>query len=327
MTSIADSMRCCLVTGADGFLGKSLVSMLLENQLFVRGLVRSEPAHVKTAIEIVGGELGSSNIAYNRLLNGIDTVFHLASAAHSGEDTAQYIADYEATLLLAREAERRGIQRFVFVSSTRAMSATGRKMRDETFMDWPNDSYGYWKRTTENKLLEEINIPHLAIVRPCLIYGAFVKGNLRMMIKAVESGYFPFLQSSGSIRSMVGVNDAAAAMLVAAIHPDANRQPLIVADGQPYTLREMHSKILAVLGKPTPKWSFPLWLLRGLGFIGDQLRVVWKRCPLTSDVVSKLVEPAEYSAEKIRALGWKPTTTFYNELPEVIATSLKQSAE
>jgi nucleoside-diphosphate-sugar epimerase len=157
-----------------------------------------------------------------------------------------------------------------------------------------------------------------------LIYGPAVKGNLYKLIRAIAGGYFPFLQDSYAVRSMVGVDDVANALVIAAMHSGANRHPLIVSDGEPYTLYRIHCEVLAAMGLSIPGWILPLSTLKYLGFVGDGLHSIWRKCPLTSDVVSKLTDPATYSAEQMRSLGWQPTTTFYKELPIIINSCMGQ---
>lgn len=308
----------CLVTGAGGFIGLQLCSQLQKHNIPVRMLLR-KPISSGKSTDTVIGELGSDNISYESLLCEIDTVFHLANTAHISAASDCYKIDCEVTLALARNAQQAGVRRFVFISSTKAAADPGLYKCDESWDEWPNDGYGYWKRKTEERLLNEINIPHVAIVRPSLVYGAGVKGNLQKLICAIDKGYCPPLPDIDAERSMVSVHDVVSAILIAAVHIDANRQPLIVADGEAYTPFSIYLAIRAVLGKGKPGWSLPLPLLTSAGFLGDFLQRIWKTCPISSEVVSRLTEPCAYSSNKLRQLGWRPSTTFYKELPAIIA--------
>lgn len=303
----------CLVTGAAGFIGTQLLCTLQKSDISVRTLLR-KPAATGLITDVVFGELGTENISYPALLDGIDTVFHLANTAHMQATYADYQSDCEATIALARHAQQAGVQRFIFVSSAKAADAS------------PNDSYSYWKKIAEQRLLNEINISHLVIIRPCLVYGVGVKGNLDKMIRVIHRGIFPPLPDIDAERSMVSVSDLVGAMLLAATHPDANRQQLIVADGEAYTAYSIYIAIRMGLGKGEPLWTMPRALLKIMGIIGDVLQYFWAGCPLSSDVIARLTESSAYSAETIRQLGWQPTTTFYKELPDIISGCLEKKS-
>lgn len=312
----------CLITGGAGFIGSQLLTRLQKMHVPVRLLLR-KPLSPDKSLDVVIGELGTADISYRSLFSDIDTVFHLANTAHLSASPDRYETDCEETLLLARHAQQAGVQRFVYVSSTKAAAEPGMLKRDENWNEWPKDVYGYWKRVTEQRLLDEIHIPHIAIIRPCLVYGAGVKGNLDKLIRAVNRGYFPPLPNTSAERSMVSVSDVVGAMLIAATHPGANRQPLIVADGEAYTAHSIYLAIRLALGKGTPRWELPPVLLKSMGTLGDILQYFWASCPISTDAVSRLMEPCAYSADKLKHLGWQPTTTFHKELPAMISACLE----
>ncbi len=312
-TELRSMIGRCLVTGAAGFIGTQLLYTLQKNDIPVRVLLRKSVSPTLSPDAVIG-ELGAENISYVALLNGIDTVFHLANTAHLQAIPDQYQSDCEATIALARHAQQAGVQRFIFISSSKADNAS------------PKDPYGYWKKIAEQRLLDEIDIPHIVIIRPCLVYGAGVKGNLDKMIHAIHRGFFPALPNISAERSMVFVNDLVNAMLLAATHPDANRQQLIVADGEAYTAYSIYIAIRMGLGKGEPLWTMPRALLKIMGIIGDVLQYFWAGCPLSSDVIARLTESSAYSAEAIRQLGWQPTTTFYKELPDIISGCLEKKS-
>lgn len=315
-------MRRCLVTGAEGFVGLHLIRLLLQQGFFVRAWTRKE-SQLPFSCDTVHGELGAEDAPYASALNGIDTVFHLANTAHAKALSDCYKRDCELTLNLAQKAAESGVSSFVFVSSSKAVADPGSVIRDEEWDAWPTDAYGYWKRVAEQRLLAEINIPHVAILRPCLIYGVGVKGNLASMIKAINRGYFPSLPDTGARRSMVSVVDMAHALILAATHPLANRSPLIVSDGENYAVSSIYSTTRAALGLSRPLVQLPYWMLVSAGLVGDVAGLLWPDCPLSSAAVSRLTGSCEFSAAKLRGLGWKPTTTFYSELPAIVAKCLE----
>ncbi len=314
----------CFVTGGCGFLGSYLLKKLQQANVETHVLVRSfDVNHSSPYTQAVEGAL-SPNAVCDAWLKDIDTVFHLAGTAHLSASAEQYQQDSLAAIHLAQQAARVGVKRFVFVSTTKAAAdPIDDRLYDESWDAWPTDAYGYWKRKTEEQLLQ-IDIPQLVIIRPCLIYGAGVKGNLQKMMQAVDAGYFPPLPQTQSQRSMVFAGDVVDAILRVALHPLAHRQIFIVSDGEPYTASFLYDEMRQALGKLPVKWRVPPSLLRVLGYGGDIVKFLHLPSPINSDVVSRLMDSAVYSSEELRRLGWEPSTHFSHELPSMIS-AIKQA--
>lgn len=307
----------CLVTGASGFLGKYLLACLQQKKWGARALVRSAFNGALSCEQVVVGDLSASG-ASETWFDGIDTVFYLAGTAHLSAEAKQYEEDHSAVLRLARLAAQQGVKRFVFVSTTKAAADPAANICNESWDAWPTEPYGYWKRKTEEQLVD-VAIPHIALVRPCLMYGAGVKGNLQKMINAIDRGYFPPLLNTSAQRSMVFAGDVAEALLLAATHSDANRRPLIVADKEPYTVSDLYAAIRNALGKAPAKWHIPLSWLQAVGAVGDSVKTLGVPFPVNRSVVARLTENVVYSSDKLQQLGWTPSTTFYRELPNMIS--------
>lgn len=311
-----NAIQRCLVTGASGFLGGYLLSRLRQKKIFTRVLLRSESSNALPCDETVIGEL-LPTACCKTWLDTVDTVFYLVGTAHLSAAPEQYQTDHLAVINMARQAAALGVKRFVFVSTTKAAADPAEKIADENWDAWPIEPYGYWKRKTEIAL-GELGISQLAIVRPCLMYGAGVKGNLQKMIQAVERGFFPPLADIKAQRSMVFAGDVVEALLLAATQEAANHQPLIVADGESYVVSDLYAAIRAAHDKKPATWHIPLPLLKAAGVVGDAVEKLGIHLPVNSGAVKRLTENAMYSSAKLRQLGWVPSTTFYRELPSMI---------
>jgi nucleoside-diphosphate-sugar epimerase len=148
------------------------------------------------------------------------------------------------------------------------------------------------------------------------------------MICAIDRGLFPPLPDTANYRSMVHVVDAVQAAVLAAHTPAADGQCYIVTDGRAYSTRELYELICRALGKPIPRWHVPLWALKTFGKVGDTIgKISGKRFLFGSDALDKLIGSAWYSSEKIsRQLGYRPSITFPDALPELIAWYRKGQA-
>jgi len=288
-------MKIIFISGATGFIGQRLVRAIDSN---VRVLSRKKQSDYDTIVS----DLQSAVIPDNTL-DDIDTVFHLAGFAHDMRDTSKivdlyYKVNVSATVQLANLAVKSGVKRFVFVSSVKAGGnppfGTCANEKDQKNTE---DVYGKTKREAELKLLEigKESGMHVSIVRPSLVYGPGVKGNLQLMLSGIEKGWFPPLPETGNKRSMIHVDDLVRAILLVADDDRANGEIFIATDGTPHSSRDIYNAMCSVLGKSIPKWSVPKNLFDIASLVSP--RIKYK--------LNKLLGDECYSSAKLEALGFK----------------------
>lgn len=311
---VADyALKRCLVTGASGFVGKVLCEKLQKNGVLVRALLRQDMPGPWDEVVLV--DLNNFSEKSNEVFYGIDTVFYLSSIAHDKSKVASY-DDFNVSLCLkfARSAIEHGIKRFIYVSSTKAMAELTENIADENLLDWPDEKYGLSKRKAEEGLLSLSGFEHLVIIRPCLIYGRGVKGNLLTMLNWIARGIFPPLPETKTKRSMVSVRDVATALVMAAKSSVAHRKVYLLSDNVDYSVKEIENAMRIALKKKQPKWAIPENLLKTA-----------KLFPICSRVLQKLLGSARYSSKKIqRELGWHPAENFFEVLPEMVDEFISQ---
>lgn len=318
-----------LVTGAAGFIGRHLIERLLHDGHAVRALVREagHPGEWPAGVAIAVGDVRDPQ-AMKAAVAGCEIVYHLAGKAHAltevrGDEATCRAINTDGTRHVLEGAVAGGARTFVLFSSVKAMGEGGSRCLDESFDCPPETPYGRSKLEAERAALEVCRRSslHVTCLRFPLVYGPGNKGNLYRMITAIDRGIFPPLPEICNRRSMVHVVDVVRAAVLAAGTPAASGQCYIVTDGRTYSTRELYELICRALGKPVPAWHVPLWTLKLLGGIGDAIgRIRGKRFLFDSDALEKLVGSAWYSSEKIsRELGYRPTVTFPEALPELIA--------
>jgi nucleoside-diphosphate-sugar epimerase len=209
-----------LVTGAGGFVGRPLLRRLLLEGHRVTALSRRPdpvlPAH--PALRVQGG------IDLHRpqpgLLAGVDAVVHLAARTHAAAQATDgvlpFVRDNVTTSLrLALVAREVGVRRFVFVSSakvygnTSPVGADGLPYRHrESDAACPRDAYGASKLAAELMLAETFagHDMTLAVLRPPLVIGAGVKGNLATLRRLLERGLPLPLARIDNRRSLVSLD-------------------------------------------------------------------------------------------------------------------------
>ena len=295
------SMGGVFVTGATGFIGTWLVNQLAGTVGLDQVTVLSRTQHPVCKTVII--DLQSGSVPGNAL-DGIDTVYHLAGYAHDLLQDAASVAhlykavNVDATVQLASLAALLGVRCFVFVSSVKAggSAITGRCVTEEDQAE-PEGIYGHTKREAELKVLEigRQSGMHVSIVRPTLVYGPGVKGNLALMQSGVMRGWFPPLPETGNRRSMIHVDDLVRALLFIAENEQANGQIYIATDGVPHSSRAIYEAICHSVGKAPRGWSLPRWVFDLAGVLSSKVRFK----------LDKLLGDECYSSTKLEALGFK----------------------
>ena len=280
------------VTGATGFIGQRLLSCLKRKGKKLKILSRQPHPDYETLVCDL-----KSEVIPDCALDGVDTVFHLAGFAHDIRDPSEVedlyrAVNVDATIRLAELASSSGMKRFVFVSSVKA----GTSFEDDV-EGLPEGVYGQTKREAELKILD-IGLQsemHVSIVRPSLVYGPGVKGNLALMRKGIEQGWFPPLPEVGNRRSLIHVDDLVEVLLLVSRDERANGEIFIATDGVPYSSRQIYEAIYQAVGKTAPAWSVPKFLFDGLSLLN----------PLIRYKVDKLLGDEYYSSAKLGRLGFR----------------------
>jgi len=284
-----------LLTGATGFIGQRLINAV-NGEIHV--LSRRKHSNFKTVICDL-----QSKVIPDDALDSVDTVFHLAGFSHDLRDATKIQNLYqevnvEATVRLAKLAVKSNVKRFVFVSSVKAGGgSTFGVCSSEKDQGDPEGVYGKTKREAELKLLKigKASGMHVSVIRPSLVYGPNVKGNLQSMLLGIKKGWFPPLPETGNRRSMIHVDDLVRAILLIAEDKRANGEIFIATDGTPYSSREIYNTMCGVTGKLIPKWSAPKTLF-DLASLASP-RIKYK--------INKLLGDECYSSAKLEALGFK----------------------
>lgn len=247
------------------------------------------------------------------------TVVHCAGLADADcrDEQRLWAVNYQGTRNLLQAAVAAGVERFVFLSSVKAMAEPGEHCVDE---DWPGEpatEYGRSKRAAETAALETGVRQGLkvTVLRLPMVYGKGGGGNLARLARMIERGWLPPLPETGNRRSIVHVQDVVAAVHKVIEEPRAHGRIYIVADPIAYSARQLYTAIREVLaerGKGVPvrprwPWAPPVALLRLLGRLGDGVEALTGRTlPVDSRVIGRLLDSACYSPQRIgQELGFR----------------------
>ena len=168
-----------LITGASGFIGQRFLTYNVKKYVLITvSLQAVHPANID--------------------FSDIYTIVHFAGIAHQMkriEDKVYFDINFELTKEFADAAKRAGVAHFVFISTTKVFGEHQNQVLSETSPCNPqNDPYAESKLQAEQYLqsIEDANFT-VSIVRPPLVYGPGVKGNLIRFLHLADKNWpLPF---------------------------------------------------------------------------------------------------------------------------------------
>ncbi|WP_330217868.1 UDP-glucose 4-epimerase family protein [Pseudomonas sp. ATCC 13867] len=290
-----------LVTGASGFIGSALTNYLLEQGHELRAIGRSKP---RTVLNFFHGELSNIELL-NTALQGVDCVIHLAGRAHQLRDEARDpLASFrrvnlDLSVILARQAAKAGVRRFVFMSS---IGVNGATTSAEPFVEntapAPHSDYAQSKLEAEQalQLVAAEYSMELTIIRPPLVYAGHAPGNFARLLRIVKMGLpLPF-SALNNQRSMIALDNLVDLIATCVVHPAAAGELFLAADGDDLSTAELVHTLAEGMGRRARLFPLPVRLLS----IGATL--LGKRAMYT-----QLCDSLRVDASKARnLLGWQP---------------------
>lgn len=310
-----------LVTGASGFVGSALCSALLAQGYAVRAAVRSVnsiPSAEGLDVVAVGGVDAQTD--WSAALTGVDCVIHCMARAHvMHEIEADALAAYravnvECTQRLAQQASALGVRRLVFLSSikvsgelTDGLPRPFGALNDEAN---PEDAYGVSKWEAEQALwaMSGQNGLEVVVVRPPLVYGPGVKGNLLHLLRWVARGVPLPLGAVHNQRSLVGLSNLVDLLLRCAEHPAAAGKTFLVSDGHDLSTPQLIRLIAKGMNRPAQLLPIPVALLQAAGSL------LGKRNQIDRLIGSLQVDSGHVQAQ----LGWTPPVSVEEGVREMV---------
>ncbi|HEY0514531.1 MAG TPA: NAD-dependent epimerase/dehydratase family protein [Thermoanaerobaculia bacterium] len=316
-----------VVLGGTGFIGRRVVTKLIERGLPVTAVVRrahSLPAAVTEAardgrLRLVPGRLEDGE-ALAAALAGTKTVIHLATGNGDSWEKIER-SMIQGSLGVAEAALAAGVERFVYVSSIAALYAgadSGAPVIEDSIQTDPlpegRELYSRGKMEAERRLLalhREKGLP-LVIVRPGVVLGegtALQHSGLGFWARDNHcigwgSGEHPL--------PVVDVDDVAEALVLLAAHEghDLDGQALNLCSRAPLSAREIVEEMRRATGRDFHFHPRPLWLSQTMEVGKWAVKKAGRRPGVTfpsyRDLKTRSLATPFTSRIAREVLGWRP---------------------
>lgn len=284
------------VTGANGFIGRNLCRVLIEEGRAVTALIRPNAAvALPPEVRVIQSTFDQPE-DYGPALAECDYVIHLAGNARFGNGPGYQDANVTNTekLLKIVAAHAPRLRRFVFVST---MGAVDRPAADrcqapltEDSSAHPTSDYGRSKLAAE-RLVAASGLP-FSIVRPAMVVGGDMRANSHVAVfarMAASKNLFSMLRWPGKV-CVLHVDDLARGLVIAAEHASAAGR-IFFAAGQPISIGD-------IFARTSPNGS-----RLEIGWLAELLRPIAPLLPFQAKVILHSALAIDDSA--LRGLGWK----------------------
>lgn len=219
---------------------------------------------------------------WHHILDGVDAVVHLAARAHvirdaeSDPDKAFLETNYEGTKTLA-EACRNRVSRFLYVSTVGVHGAdSGNRSLNESSNLKPYSPYTRSKALAESDLLSLAQQGDLdcRILRPPLVYGPGMPGNLSRLLRLINKGIPLPLGSVRNRRNLIGIGHLSRAIRALLEVEYVRRRVYLVADREVVSTPEIIRNLAEGVCRPARLLAFPVAGLKVLGASMGQRHVI-----------------------------------------------------
>ena len=267
-----------MLTGSTGFLGKKILSNLVNSGFEVVAPVRNnvENPFISVSYPIFNNIFDVADDEF--IFRGVDVFIHAAALAHSKVADNVYFDEINCklTLLLATAAAKYNVKRFLFISSIGVNGISNNSPFKNSDNPNPTELYSVSKHKAEVglKKIAEITGMEVVFIRPPLIYGKNAPGNFGTLLRIAKQNLPLPLGAIMNHRSFVAVDNLVDLVKVCIKHPQAAGQTFLVSDDENISTSNFLKKLIVAAGNKPMLLPIPVSILKFIAsFFGKKSAV------------------------------------------------------
>lgn len=321
------------ITGAGGFIGSHLVDDQLARGKNVIALdlhlERLRHVALNPHCRQVLGDVRDATLLKDVLAEGVDTVFHLASAHLEVSKSDAYFREInvEAVQTLLCLTHSQGVRRFVHCSSVGVYGPLVELPADEATTCHPDIIYEATKLEGENAVrhfVEETGFSAV-VLRPAWVYGPRCPRTLKLF-RTIKKKRFVMVGNGHNYRHPLYISDMLDAFELAAQQPGVDGETFVIASSEPVQLRALVEHIMAAQHMRFRPLTIPLALMTPVCLVVEGLfKLGRKEPPFSTRSLKFFTESSAFDIAKARrVLGFEPQVTLADGLEKTRAYSVGQ---
>lgn len=304
--------KIIVVTGASGRLGRYISRRLMEDGYSVRAQVQNRE-HMLTLPAGTVPYLGDVNNGrvMEKICEGADAVVHFAAIVSEWKNTTEQVltTNVMGTRTVVDACRDNGVKKMLFPSTLDVYGKARKERLTEASQPKPSDKYGYSKMLAEDVIREESGSVNYTIFRIASAYGPGFEHSFFKIFRLIKDGKAHLVGNGENHLSIIHVDDAASAFLLALKSKTSNRKTYNLSDGGEYTQKYLYELAAEFLNVPKPTKQISTILLnlmaKDRGIDSDEVRF------LTSDRI------IDISLIK-RELGFRPRIRIRDGVGEMV---------
>ncbi|MEO1393547.1 MAG: NAD(P)-dependent oxidoreductase [Cyanobacteria bacterium J06634_5] len=256
-----------LITGGTGFIGSRLTLRCLADGHSVTALGQvNTPAEEanKQFLESKGAKVRLASVTEPEtlppVLEGIDTVFHLAAAQHEANVPEEYFRNVNVTGTknVIEASIKAGVNRFVHGSTIGVYGLALDGKIDENSSLEPDNIYGVTKLEGEKLVLSYADQIEVVAIRISETYGPGDRRLLKLF-KAIQKNLFFRIGSGKNKHHLIYIDDLIDGMLAASLSDKAAGEIVLLAGKEVVTTDEMIDAIASTLDQSVGGFHVPVF--------------------------------------------------------------------
>jgi nucleoside-diphosphate-sugar epimerase len=241
-----------IVTGAGGFVGRSIALALLKQGHTVIGLARGEYPDLTTAgVQMYQADLSGPREFLSPLFKDADGVFHVAAKVDMWGPYQEFFAgNVLATRNVMQACREQGVSKLIYTSSPSVVADGGNLRGIDEGYPYPSRYKAFYPRTKAQAEREVLAANQgsgffTIALRPHLIFGPGDRNFVPTIVERARQGRLPQVGDGKNMVDFTFIDDCTAAHLCALKALDGNPN----ARGRAFFISQ---------GEPTPMW----WWIR-----------------------------------------------------------------